>query len=111
MALSAAVQEASWWLRLLAQFGGKRPIDLYCDNQSTICIAKNGGYTPRTKHIDIRHHYIRDALDQKIVNIDYVSTDDQVADGLTKPLQRIKPWESYNNQLKEECCEANRSKP
>lgn len=93
MALSAAVQEASWWHGLVLQFGGKHPIDLYCDNQSTICIAKNGGYTPRTKHIDIRHHYIRDAQDRKIVKINYINTDDQVADGLTKPsepLQRMK---------------------
>ena len=53
MALSAAVQEASWWQGLLTQFGKHDPIKLFCDNQSTICIAKNGGYTPRTKHIDM----------------------------------------------------------
>lgn len=44
----------------------------------------------RTKHIDIRHHYIRDALDKKIVQLTYVSTDEQTADGLTKSLERIK---------------------
>lgn len=90
MALAATVQEASWWHGLLAQLGRKQPIELRCDNQSAICIAKNGGYTPRTKHIDIRHHYIRDALDKKIVQLTYVSTDEQTADGLTKSLERIK---------------------
>lgn len=90
MALSAAVQEASWWRGLLLQFGQDDPIELRCDNQSTICIAKNGGYTSRTKHIDIRHHFIRDALDREIVSLNFVKTDEQVADGLTKPLQRVK---------------------
>ena len=90
MALSAAVQEASWWRGLMSQLSEEGPIELRCDNQSTICIARNGGYTPRTKHIDIRHHFIRDALDRRIVDLSYVQTDEQVADGLTKPLQRIK---------------------
>ncbi|KXJ71784.1 hypothetical protein RP20_CCG019713 [Aedes albopictus] len=56
MSLSAAVQEASWWRGLVSQFGETDAIELRCDNQSTICIARNGGYTPRTKHIDIRHY-------------------------------------------------------
>ncbi|XP_065091045.1 uncharacterized protein LOC135712004 [Ochlerotatus camptorhynchus] len=90
MALSAAVQEAMWWRGLMKQLGLDQTIELCCDNQSTICIAKNGGYTPRTKHIDIRHHFIRDALDQNIVRLKYVSTDQQIADGLTKTLERIK---------------------
>lgn len=68
----------------------ENPIELRCDNQSTICIARSGGYTPRTKQIDIRHHYIRDALDRKITKINYVKTEEQVADELTKPLQRVK---------------------
>lgn len=90
MALSAAVQEAMWWHGLMKQLGLNQVIEIYCDNQSTICIAKNGGYTPRTKHIDIRHHFIRDALDLNTVRLNYVSTDQQIADGLTKSLERIK---------------------
>lgn len=88
MALSATVQEAMWWRGSTSQFRLKQPVELRC--VSAICIAKNGGYTPRTKHIDIRHHFIRDALDQKAVVLNYVSTDQLVADGLTKPLDRIK---------------------
>lgn len=90
MALSATVQEAMWWRGLMSQLGLKQPVELRCANQSAICVAKNGGYTPRTKHIDIRHHFIRDALDQNALKLNYVSTDQQVADGLTKPLDRIK---------------------
>ncbi|XP_055604909.1 uncharacterized protein LOC129753136 [Uranotaenia lowii] len=90
MALSASVQEAAWWRGLISEFGKTRPLPLRCDNQSAICVAKNGGYTPRTKHIDIRHHYIREALEQNVVTLSNVSTDEQLADGLTKPLERIK---------------------
>lgn len=90
MAVSAAVQEASWWRGISSLFGETQAIQINCDNQSCIAIAKNGGYNPRTKHIDIRHHYIREALDRGVVNLAYVSTDEQIADGLTKPLQKPK---------------------
>lgn len=63
---------------------------IHCDNQSTIAVAKNGGYHARTKHIDIRHHFIRDALDRGDVDVVYIRTEEQVADGLTKPLTKIK---------------------
>lgn len=91
MSVSAAVQEASWWRGLSALFnGGGKAIEIRCDNQSCIAIAKNGGYNPRTKHIDIRHHFIKDALGRGVVKLTYVGTEDQIADGLTKPLQRTK---------------------
>ncbi|XP_040175581.1 secreted RxLR effector protein 161-like [Anopheles arabiensis] len=91
MSVSAAVQEASWWRGLSAKLANAdEVIEIRCDNQSCIAIAKNGGYHPRTKHIDIRHHFIKDALSRGIVTLEYVSTEDQIADGLTKPLQRTK---------------------
>ncbi|XP_038116805.1 secreted RxLR effector protein 161-like [Culex quinquefasciatus] len=97
MAVSAAVQEASWWRGISTLFGSNQPIEIRCDNQSCIAIAKNGGYNPRTKHIDIRHHYIRDSLEQGVVKLEYVSTDNQIADGLTKPLQRTKLEENRSS--------------
>lgn len=91
MSVSAAVQEASWWRGLSALLDNNDdPIEIRCDNQSCIAIAKNGGYNPRTKHIDIRHHFIKDALSRGVVQLAYVGTEEQVADGLTKPLQRTK---------------------
>lgn len=84
MALCAAVQEASWWTGLTAQFGATGPRSINCENQRTIAIAKNGGYNPRIKHIDIRHHYIRDALERKIINLKYIESENQLTDGLTK---------------------------
>lgn len=53
-------------------------------------IAKNGGYIPRTKHIDIRHHFIKDALSRGVVKLAYVGTEEQVVEGLTEPQQRRK---------------------
>ena len=44
----------------------------------------------RSKHIDTRYHYIRDCIEQGMVSVDHVGTDDQLADILTKPLGRIK---------------------
>ena len=90
MALSAAVQEALWWRRLRGRIKMEEAITIHCDNQSAIAVARNGGYHPRTKHIDIRHHFIRDALEKGEVAVDYVGTEKQIADGLTKPLCRAK---------------------
>ena len=75
---------------MTAQFENSGPITIYCDNQSTIAVSKNGGYNPRTKHIDIRHHYIRDALEKGVININFINSENQLADGLTKPLLRVK---------------------
>lgn len=74
----------------MSQFQKIGSIEILCDNQSTIAVAKAGGYNPRTKHIDIRHHLIRDVLERKVVNIDYVTSEDQLADELTKPLSPVK---------------------
>ncbi|XP_055522420.1 zinc finger protein 208-like [Wyeomyia smithii] len=98
MSVSAAVQEASWWrgLSALLNKNNDEPIEIRCDNQSCIAIAKNGGYNPRTKHIDIRHHFKKDALRRGVVNLTYISTEEQIADGLTKPLQRMNEMEKFS---------------
>ena len=53
---------------------------------STIAMLRNGNDKGRTKHIDIRHHYIRDMLANNEISIDHLSTKDMIADILTKPL-------------------------
>ncbi|GJV89010.1 hypothetical protein Tco_1532948 [Tanacetum coccineum] len=58
---------------------------IYIDNNSAICIVKNPVYHSRTKHIDIRHHFIRDCYEKKLINVDHIHTDNNVADLLTKP--------------------------
>ncbi|GJW09670.1 putative ribonuclease H-like domain-containing protein [Tanacetum coccineum] len=57
---------------------------IYIDNESTICIVKNPVFHSKTKHIAIRHHFIRDAYEKKLIQVLTIHTDDNVADLLTK---------------------------
>ncbi|GKE54065.1 hypothetical protein Tco_1489221, partial [Tanacetum coccineum] len=57
---------------------------IYIDNKSTICIVKNPVFHSKTKHIEIRYHFIRDAYDKKLIHVLKIHTDDNVADLLTK---------------------------
>ena len=57
---------------------------IHIDNESTICIVKNPVYHSKTKHIEIRHHFIRYSFEKKLVNVQKIHTDNNVADLLTK---------------------------
>ncbi|GJV15066.1 putative ribonuclease H-like domain-containing protein [Tanacetum coccineum] len=58
---------------------------IHIDNESTICIVKNPVYHSKTKHIEIRHHFIRDCYEKKLIRVEKIHTDLNVADLLTKP--------------------------
>jgi hypothetical protein len=91
IAIAAGVQEAIWCRNWIAQLLNKHTVvTLYVDNQSAICTALNDHSHERTKHIDIRLHFIRDIVRMGLIQIRYVPTDYQLADCLTKPLERIK---------------------
>ena len=57
-----------------------------CDNESAVKIATNPVQHSRTKHIDIRHHFLRDHMNNGDIKFDGIDTDDQLADIFTKPL-------------------------
>ncbi|GJR38824.1 putative ribonuclease H-like domain-containing protein [Tanacetum coccineum] len=57
---------------------------IYIDNESTICIVKNPVFHSKTKHIEIRHHFIRDSHEKKLIQVIKIHTDQNVADLLTK---------------------------
>ncbi|GKC25186.1 putative ribonuclease H-like domain-containing protein [Tanacetum coccineum] len=57
---------------------------IHIDNESTICIVKNPVYHSRTKHIEIRHHFIRDCYKKRLIDVIKIHTDANVADLLTK---------------------------
>lgn len=59
---------------------------LFFDNKSEIEISMNLVQHSRMKHIDIRHHFIQQLMEDKVVTLDYVKTEDQLVDILTKPL-------------------------
>jgi hypothetical protein len=61
-------------------------IPIRCDNTSAINISKNSILHSRTKHIEIRHHFIRDHVQKGDVRLKFISTDFQWADIFTKPL-------------------------
>lgn len=93
MALSSTVQESSWLNQFEGQFnfGGERqPIRIFCDNTSALDLAKTTGYSARTKHIDVRHHYLREHVESGQINLVHIPTEDMVADVLTKPLNSKK---------------------
>ncbi|GKB55078.1 putative ribonuclease H-like domain-containing protein [Tanacetum coccineum] len=62
---------------------------IYIDNESTICIVKNLIFHSKTKHIKIRHHFIRDSNEKKLIQMIKIHTDLNVADLLTKAFDRI----------------------
>ncbi|GJT09420.1 putative ribonuclease H-like domain-containing protein, partial [Tanacetum coccineum] len=78
---------------------------IYIDNESTICIVKNPVYHSKTKHIAIRHHFIRDAYEKKLIQVLKIHTDDNVADLLTKAFdskkiaQVVSAWIKSKNSL------------
>lgn len=90
IAMSTATQEAIWYYNLQKELKQENSINLFCDNQSAMITAENNAYSPRCKHIDIRYHFIRDIIQKGIVVPEYVSTNKQTADVLTKGLQPIK---------------------
>ncbi|GJV57273.1 putative ribonuclease H-like domain-containing protein [Tanacetum coccineum] len=57
---------------------------IYTDNESTICIVKNPVFHSKTKHIEIRHHFIRDSYEKKLIQVIKIHTDHNVADHLIK---------------------------
>jgi hypothetical protein len=76
----------SWCRMFLEEIGFKQhtPSVVYQDNKSTIEMLNNGNDKGRTKHIDIRYHYIREKVNKEIT-IKYLSTTNMIADILTKP--------------------------
>ena len=65
-------------------------IPLLCDNESAVKIATNPVQHKRTKHIDVRHHFLRDHVNNGDIEMISVGTDDQLADIFTKPLEEAR---------------------
>ena len=63
-----------------------KPCVVYEDNTAATKIANNATSMKRTKHIDVRHHFLREHVDQGLITIVQVSTQDQLADFMTKVL-------------------------
>jgi hypothetical protein len=91
MALSDATKEAIYLRRFLKEvLNIDKQIQIMNDNQGARSLAQNPIQHSRTKHIDIRHHFIREILQRKEIEIKYIQTSEMVADFLTKPLSKFK---------------------
>lgn len=91
VALAKGVSEACWVRNLLNEIGIQCCyVYIFEDNQSVIHTSKNPENHKRLKHIDIKYHFVRDFVERKIVKLQYVSTENQLADILTKPLSCVK---------------------
>ena len=88
MALAAAAQEAVWIQRLLDDLdkASSPPTRIYEDNQAAICMAKNPQYHGRSKHVDIKYHFVREQVAAGTVELQYCQSKNMVADLLTKGL-------------------------
>jgi hypothetical protein len=87
MALTLAAQEAIALRGLLAEFTGiNESVQMYGDNQSSIAMSRNPTSHQASKHIAIRHHFVREKVTQGDIILSYMPTGLMVADALTKPL-------------------------
>ena len=89
-----AAKEAIWLGGLLEQIqqsnDGSLPMVIYGDNQGAIALAKNPQFHARTKHIDVQQHFVREKVAEGKIDLAYIPTEEQIADGLTKALPRDK---------------------
>ena len=72
--------------------------DILCDNQSCIKMTENPVFHDKSKHIEIKCHFIWDMVQKGAVKLKYVPTEEQVADVLTKPLAHVK-FEYFRDKL------------
>jgi hypothetical protein len=94
IAMTYAAKEAAWIQQLLTElqyFGPDlHPVLIHGDNKPAISLTQPIQFHARTKHIEVYWHYIRQQVAKGMVKLEYIATDDMVADGLTKPLLPVK---------------------
>jgi hypothetical protein len=87
IALSDAAREAAWLRQLLSELGhiqNNQCIKIHVDNQSSIALGKTGEFHKRSKHIDVKFHYVRDQVDKKLISTPFLPSTEMLADPLTK---------------------------
>ena len=91
IAVSEGVKESEWLWVLLSELNSKqtKPINIWCDNTAAISIIKNPINFSSTKHIEVRYLYAREVHEKKRIDIKYCSTNNMIADALTKALPKV----------------------
>jgi hypothetical protein len=99
IAASSCCTQLLWMKTLLGDSGySQDTMIINCDNTSAINISKNPVQHSRTKHIDFRHHFLRDLVESKVVSLSFIPTENQLADILTKPLDGSR-FESHRKAI------------
>ncbi|KAK2996036.1 hypothetical protein RJ640_002196 [Escallonia rubra] len=85
-----ATSQAIWLRRIFHDFGQtqERKTELFCDNKSAIAMAKNPVFHSRTRHIALKYHFIREAIEDGEIELEFCRSKEQVADIFTKALPR-----------------------
>ena len=92
MAIAHAAQEALFLSKLYKDFCAKTsyPIMIFGDNQGSLDMVKNKVSNDRSKHIDIKHHFIREKYSEGLIDVCYIPTGENIADLFTKPAVKVK---------------------
>ncbi|GJX81146.1 hypothetical protein Tco_0329295 [Tanacetum coccineum] len=89
IAMSGCCAQILWMRSQLLNYGfAYNHIPLYCDNKSAIALCCKNVQHSRSKHIDIRHHFIKEQVEKGVVKLSFVRTEYQLADIFTKALPR-----------------------
>ena len=87
IAITKASKELLWMKKFLQELGLQQErYLLYCDSQSAIHLRKNPTFHSKSKHIDMRYHWIHDALEKKLFCLKKIHTDENGSDMMTKPI-------------------------
>ena len=91
MALTAATQEAIFISNLAEEFDivADAPTPIFGDNQGSIALVKNPVSHEKSKHIDIKHHFVREKFNDGVIDVTYVPTKENVADLMTKAATKV----------------------
>ena len=100
VAQTHAAKEAIWLRKFISEIqgSGEKQLTIHCDNQGAIALAKDNKFHGRTKHIDLRYHFIREAVEDGKIEMKYIPTDENVSDIFTKALPRPK-FERFQESL------------
>ncbi|KAK3892691.1 hypothetical protein Pcinc_003483 [Petrolisthes cinctipes] len=92
MAITNAMQEGKFLRQLYSDMNGcdKEAVSLYVDNQGALALAKNPVHHQRSKHIDIKYHFIRSEIEQGIIDFRYIPSEENISDMFTKPATKNK---------------------
>jgi hypothetical protein len=92
MAATAAAKQALWLRNLISEITKQKPkpVTLFVDNNSAIALMKNPVFHGRSKHIDLKYHFIRECVERGQIVVKKVGTEEQKADVLTKAMPAVK---------------------